>query len=163
MPRHGPVGNFRRSLADHGHVRDLAGVLRSRAPGTPDGAAGAQMLMQITTQVTPAAPIKRLVDGFRADSHFLPIGKHRGQMITDLFRTPFQAQLFLHQKGQFRMVEFAGLGSTAAELGLLLRRIRGIPCLCLQASLGPASSQLSTDRGSRPAHQSSDRPHARAT
>ena len=91
--------------------------------------------MQITAHVTTAAYIKRLVDRLGADSHFLPIRKHGSQMVADLFRTPFHAQRGLHQGGQFRVVEFAGLGTASVKLGLLLRRIRGIPRPCSRASL----------------------------
>jgi hypothetical protein len=101
MPRHGAALNLRGSLADHGHVRDLAQVLRSGPTRTPDGAAGAQMLMQITAQVAAAAHVECLVDRFWADPHLLPIRKHGSQMVTDLFRTPFHAQRGLHQGGQF--------------------------------------------------------------
>ncbi len=73
MSWHGPVGNLGGSLADQDHVRDLArGALHSRASRASHGPAGAQVLVQVSTQMATALDIQRLVDRLGAHLHLLP-------------------------------------------------------------------------------------------
>ena len=104
MTGNSTVSHLRRPLADHDHdhVRDLARVLRGRSFLTSDGTAGAQVLMQVSSQVATALNIACLVDPLGTHPHLLPVRKYHRQMITDLLRTPFHTQLRLHQGCQFR-------------------------------------------------------------
>jgi hypothetical protein len=88
MARYSPVRDFCRSLADHDHVRDLARVLRGRPSRTPDGTAGAHVLMQVNSQVTAALHIECLVNRFGAHPHLLPVREHCRQVVTDLGTAP---------------------------------------------------------------------------
>ncbi len=56
----------------------------------------------------------------------------------------FRCNVVCTTKDQFRIIEFTDLKTTVAKLGLLLRRVGGIPRPFLRASLGRRSSMTHT-------------------
>ena len=89
MARHGPVGHFRRALADH----DLGGdeglaTTPSARPRHPQRPPCAQAGGQLAAQRAPTLHVERLVDGFVADAHGLIVREVEPQAAGDLLRAP---------------------------------------------------------------------------
>jgi hypothetical protein len=76
---------FRRPLADHNHVTELAGVVRP-SPGTPPDPAGAQASGQLAAQLAAALYEQGLIDALVAHMHHRIVGELGPQPAGDLLR-----------------------------------------------------------------------------
>jgi len=126
----------------------------------PDRTTGTQVSVQVSAQVTAALDVQRLVDRLGAHPHLRPVGKRLREVEADLLRAPLHAQLRLHHVRQLEVVELAGFGPPAAQLGPLLCRIRRVLAVPPRRRRGTVAAQLATDRGGRPADPDGDRPNA---
>ena len=85
MPRHGAIGCFRWTLADHDLGRDegLASAARAR-PRYPERSPGAQARRQLAPQRASSLNEQRLIDGFMANAHGLIVREVDQELAGDL-------------------------------------------------------------------------------
>jgi len=116
--------------------------------------------VHISTEMTAALDVERLVDRLRTHPHLPPVAERSGQVIADLLWAPLDAQLGLHPGCQFRILELAGLGPAPAQLGALVRSMWGVlPAPTPRPHVGSVAAQLTADRRGRPVELVRDRPH----
>jgi hypothetical protein len=144
VARDRPVGGLGRALADHQHRRLEAGAPLVRpALSLADGAAGAQALGQLATQLTAALDIQGLVDGLVSHVHLRLLGELQPQPLADLFRPPSSAKPVGDDLAQSRVdCELSLSRPSAAPSSAPLRR----PWPILARARVGVAAQLTTDR-----------------
>jgi hypothetical protein len=126
VSRDRPVGRLGRTLADHDHVPEPAGLGGAVTARALDPSV-AQAARQLPARFAAPLHEQRLVAGLVAHLHHRIVGELPPQPVQDLLRRPPLVHPLGHLAGQPGMAEPVGLGPTGPLPGTLMRPPGAVP------------------------------------